>query len=55
MKVFLRAAARYFATRLVYALPVVFLVVSLVFFLIHLVPGDPVQQMLGERARAADV
>ena len=55
MKVFLHPAARYFAARLVYALPVVFLVVSLVFFLIHLVPGDPVQQMLGERARAADV
>ena len=55
MKVFFHAAARYFVARLVYALPVVILVVSLVFFLIHLVPGDPVQQMLGERARAADV
>ncbi|MGH9784832.1 MAG: nickel ABC transporter permease [Terriglobia bacterium] len=55
MKTLLIPAARYFAARLVYALPVVFLAVSLVFFLIHLVPGDPVQQMLGERARAADV
>ena len=55
MRVFLVAAIRYLANRLLYAIPVVFLVVSLVFFLIHLVPGDPVQQMLGEGARSADV
>jgi ABC-type dipeptide/oligopeptide/nickel transport system permease component len=29
-------------------------VVSLVFLLIHLVPGDPIQQMLGEGATPAD-
>jgi len=29
--------------------------VSLVFLLIHLVPGDPIQQMLGEGAPAADI
>ena len=42
-------------TRLLLTLPVVWLVVSLVFFLIHLVPGDPVQMMLGEGATPADV
>jgi ABC-type dipeptide/oligopeptide/nickel transport system permease component len=36
-------------------LPVVWLVVSLVFLLIHLVPGDPIQQMLGEGAPVADI
>jgi ABC-type dipeptide/oligopeptide/nickel transport system permease component len=42
-------------TRLALTLPVVWLVVSLVFLLIHLVPGDPIQQMLGEGATQADI
>jgi peptide/nickel transport system permease protein len=46
---------RYFCTRLAYMLPVVWLVVSVVFLLIHLVPGDPIQAMLGEGAAGADV
>jgi peptide/nickel transport system permease protein len=41
--------------RLLSTLPVLWLVVSVVFLLIHLVPGDPVQQMLGEGAPPADV
>lgn len=46
---------RYLVHRLLYTLPVVWLVVSVVFLLIHLVPGDPVLQMLGEGAPGADV
>ena len=41
--------------RLVTTLPVLWLVVSVVFLLIHLVPGDPIVQMLGEGATAADI
>ncbi len=36
-------------------LPVLWVVVSVVFLLIHLVPGDPIVQMLGEGATASDV
>jgi len=43
------------AQRVLYTLPVIWLVVSLVFLMIHLVPGDPILQMLGEGAPAADV
>ena len=46
--------AAYLVSRLFSALLVVFGVVCLVFLLIHLVPGDPVEIMLGETARAAD-
>ena len=46
---------RYLFARVVYTLPVIWLVVSVVFLLIHLVPGDPILQMLGEGAPAADI
>ena len=46
---------RQILTRLALTLPVVWLVVSLVFLLIHLVPGDPIQMMLGEGATPADI
>src|SRR5690349_8919881 len=41
--------------RLIFTLPVVWIVVTLVFSLIHLVPGDPVAQMLGEGASVTEV
>src|SRR5947209_143921 len=46
---------RYVTTRVLYMVPVLWLVVSVVFLLIHLVPGDPIQQMLGEGASAGDI
>lgn len=44
----------YLTSRLLQAIPVVLGVICLVFLLIHLVPGDPVEMMLGESAQAAD-
>jgi ABC-type dipeptide/oligopeptide/nickel transport system permease component len=41
--------------RLLLTLPVVWIVVTLVFGLIHMVPGDPVAQMLGEGASVTQV
>lgn len=46
---------RYVLRRFLYTLPVIWLVVSVVFLLIHIVPGDPIQQMLGEGAASADI
>jgi ABC-type dipeptide/oligopeptide/nickel transport system permease component len=41
--------------RILLTLPVLAVVVSVVFLLIHLVPGDPIVQMLGEGATASDI
>jgi len=46
---------RYVGLRLLFALPALWLIVTMVFLLAHIVPGDPVQQMLGEGARAEDL
>jgi peptide/nickel transport system permease protein len=42
--------ARYFFKRFLLTLPALWLVLTLVFLMIHIVPGDPVEQMLGEGA-----
>ena len=46
---------RFLARRLALTLPVLLGVATLVFSLIHLIPGDPAQAMLGEAAPQADV
>lgn len=46
---------RFLLRRLLLTIPVLIGVATLVFSLIHLVPGDPVQAMLGESAAPADV
>jgi peptide/nickel transport system permease protein len=45
---------RFLLRRLLLLVPTLFGAVSLVFVLIHLIPGDPVEVMLGETATAAD-
>lgn len=47
--------AHYLLRRLVQVVPLVLLVATLVFSLIHLIPGDPVEMMLGEGSQRADV
>ncbi|MEM7026906.1 MAG: nickel ABC transporter permease [Pseudomonadota bacterium] len=44
----------YLIQRLINAVIILFGVTTLVFLLIHMVPGDPVEVMLGESARPAD-
>ena len=46
---------RFILRRLALTLPVLAIVVTSIFLLIHLIPGDPVVQMLGEGAKPADV
>ena len=46
---------RYFLQRLLYTLPALWLILTMVFLMIHIVPGDPVEQMLGQDARVEDL
>ena len=46
---------RFLFRRLLLTIPVLIGVATLVFSLIHLVPGDPVQAMLGDSASPQDV
>jgi len=46
---------RYFLKRVFLALPAIWLVLTLVFLMIQIVPGDPVEQMLGEGAAPRQV
>ncbi len=47
--------ARHVLHRLLLTLPALWLVLTLVFLLIHIVPGDPVEQMLGEGAAPGQI
>ena len=50
-----RTALRRAGRRLLITLPALWIVVTVVFLLIHLVPGDPIVLMLGEGASAGDI
>jgi ABC-type dipeptide/oligopeptide/nickel transport system permease component len=45
----------YFLRRTLLLIPILFAVITIVFAFLRLIPGDPVEAMLGESARAADV
>src|ERR1700676_1494230 len=47
--------ARHLLQRFLLTLPALWLVLTLVFLLIHIVPGDPVEQMLGEAAAPGQI
>src|SRR5436190_16158698 len=47
--------AQYIVRRLLQMIPITFGILTLVFSLIHLIPGDPAVQIAGENARPEDV
>jgi ABC-type dipeptide/oligopeptide/nickel transport system permease component len=47
--------ARHLLQRFLLTLPALWLVLTLVFLMIHIVPGDPVEQMLGEGAAPGQI
>jgi ABC-type dipeptide/oligopeptide/nickel transport system permease component len=47
--------ARHLLRRFLLTLPALWLVLTLVFLMIHIVPGDPVEQMLGEGAAPGEL
>jgi ABC-type dipeptide/oligopeptide/nickel transport system permease component len=46
---------RHLFQRFLLTLPVIWLVLTLVFLMIHIVPGDPVEQMPGEGAAPGEL
>jgi ABC-type dipeptide/oligopeptide/nickel transport system permease component len=46
--------SRYLVRRVLFMLPILYCVSTLVFFLIHLIPGNPVDLILGEQALMGD-
>ncbi len=46
---------RHILQRILYTLPALWLILTMVFLMIHIVPGDPVLQMLGQDARVEDL
>jgi ABC-type dipeptide/oligopeptide/nickel transport system permease component len=46
--------ARYIFKRILFLIPTLYVVVTLVFLIVHLIPGDPVDAILGEQALPAD-
>jgi peptide/nickel transport system permease protein len=46
---------RYLINRIIVLIPVMFVVATVVFFLVHLIPGDPASVVLGPNATPSDV
>src|SRR5438067_13144464 len=47
--------SQYIIRRFLQMIPITFGILTLVFSLIHMIPGDPARQIAGENARAEDV